>query len=268
MSAAEETMSSPVTDSMQPDFSAQTENVIVSGASLARSRFSSPPHGVVVLSQDPVARLTLWLPEQIQDTEHGHNIASQSEGDLIRGLKPDHLSRPSTADQESLYLPSITSQSLNELESDPSMWALTAVDGWTLSPQLDSGVIVQEFQRKGRCGASGRCDAEAQIKRSVPALNEMTVKDLKDDFNHIGEEPAQMQADTPTVYPEESNYVQPIMRSKIQLSKAVDGSQTLSYEEEIKGPKGEGVSRRCGTRGVEQALAQKGLYSTFLDLLR
>lgn len=260
-------MSIPVTDSMQPDFSSETETAIVSGASMARNHFSSPPHGLVVVSQDPVGRLTLWLPGQIQDTEHSHNIASQSEDNLIHPLNADYLPEPSTADQESLYPPlnKINSQSLNELKSDPSMWDLTSVDGWPLPPQLDSAVIVEEFKRKTKCGTSGKFGTEAQQKRNVPASDEMNVKDLKNDFNQTNEELAQMQADAPMVAPEGTNDVRPIIRSKIQFSKGVDGSQTLSYEEERDRKE---VIRRCGMHCIKQESAQKELYSTFLNLLR
>lgn len=270
VSEPEETLSIPVTESMQPEFSPETENAIVSGTSVARSQFSSPPHGVVVVSQDPVARLTLWLPGQIQDSEHSHNIASQSEDNLIHQLNPDYLPEPSTADQEPLYPPSnkINSQSLNELKSDSTMWDLTLVDGWPLAPQLDSAVIVEEFQRKNRCGASRKFGTEAQQKRNVPASDEMNVKDLRKDFNQIREELTHMQADAPVEHPEGTNDVQPIIRSKIEFSKNVDGSQTLSYEEEIKEHDGKGMIRRCGMNSIKQECAQKGLHSTFLDLLR
>lgn len=52
-------------DSMQSD-SAGTEHVIVSGTSISRSKSDSYPGDVVVVRQDPVATLTLWLPGQVQ----------------------------------------------------------------------------------------------------------------------------------------------------------------------------------------------------------
>ncbi|KAK2826284.1 hypothetical protein Q5P01_020498 [Channa striata] len=77
-----------------------------------------------------------------------------------------------------------------------------------------------------------------------------------------------MQADAPVMPPEETNDVQPIIRSKIQFSKGVDGSQTLSYEEQVLGEhEGKGVIRRCRMDGTKQS-AQRGMYSSFLGLLR
>ncbi|KAK9533441.1 hypothetical protein VZT92_008558 [Zoarces viviparus] len=70
---------------------------------------------------------------------------------------------------------------------------------------------------------------------------------------------------------EETNDTQPIVRSKIQFSKSPDGSETLSYEEEALGQQeGKGVIRRLWLDGIQrkQEPRQRGLHSTFLDLLR
>lgn len=258
----------PITESMQPDVSPKTEDAIVSGASVSRSQFSSPPHGVVVVSQDPVARLTFWLPGQIQDTEHSHNIESQSEDYLIHELKPDYLFELPTADEELLYPRTNEINGLRELKSDPSLWAMSLVDGWPLPPQPDSPVIVEELQRKNRLGRSGRFDTVIQQNDNTPVSAEMDVKDIENDFNQIREELGQMQADAPVANPEATNDAQPMVRSKIQLSKGADGSQTLSYEEEIKSNERKGVIRTCGMHSLNQGSGQKGLYSTFLDLFR
>ncbi|XP_077402082.1 zona pellucida protein C [Vanacampus margaritifer] len=62
---------------------------------------------------------------------------------------------------------------------------------------------------------------------------------------------------------------QPILSSKIQLSKNADGSKTLSYEEEVVAQDGGAF----GTRGMDEPeckrrRAWRGLRSVFLDLLR
>ncbi|XP_023255671.1 zona pellucida sperm-binding protein 3-like [Seriola lalandi dorsalis] len=199
VSGPQETTPVPLTDSMLSD-AAVSDETIVSGTSVSRSKFSSPPQGVVVVSQDPVARLTLWLPGQVQDTEHSSNIGSESEDSLTVVLKASDvvstdLSVPST-DQES-----------------------------HLNPPTN--------------------------KINFPLPAEMTVNDLNQiDFNQTGEDLAQMQVDAAAMSQEETTDVQPIIRSKIQFSKGMDGSQTLSYEEEVVKPR------------------QKGLHLIFLDLLR
>lgn len=233
--------------------------------------FSSPPRGVVVVRQDPVARLTLWLPGQVQDAEH--NIASQSEDDLIFELKPDYLPelQLSTTDQDSLPYPlsnEINGESLNELKSDSFMLGPnfhTLLDGWLVPPLLDSAVTVKEFQRKNRLGGSGKFGTEAPQKVNFPLSVEMNVEN---NFNQIKDELAQMQADAPVTHSDGTNEVKPIIRSKIQFSKGTDGTQTLSYEEEFKEDNGKGVIRRCGMQCIKQEAGQKGLYSIFLDLLR
>uniref|UniRef100_A0A3B4UGE7 ZP-C domain-containing protein n=1 Tax=Seriola dumerili TaxID=41447 RepID=A0A3B4UGE7_SERDU len=199
ISGPQETTPVPLTDSMLSD-AAVSDDTIVSGTSVSRSKFSSPPQGVVVVSQDPVARLTLWLPGQVQDTEHSNNIGSESEDSLTVVLKANDvvsndLSVPST-DQES-----------------------------HLNPPTN--------------------------KINFPLPAEMTVNDLNQiDFNQTGEDLAQMQVDAVAMSQEGTTDVQPIIRSKIQFSKGMDGSQTLSYEEEVVKPR------------------QKGLHLIFLDLLR
>lgn len=66
-----------------------------------------------------------------------------------------------------------------------------------------------------------------------------------------------------------TNSAQRIRRSKIQLSKSADGSQTLSYEEAVVAQDG-GAFRSLGIDepGCKRRRARRGLRSTFLDLLR
>lgn len=54
----------------------------------------------------------------------------------------------------------------------------------------------------------------------------------------------------------------PVIRSKVAFSKGTDGSQTLSYEEEVVGTDEDGVG--CGTK----TRCGPGLRSKFLDLIR
>lgn len=55
----------------------------------------------------------------------------------------------------------------------------------------------------------------------------------------------------------------PVIRSKLELSKGMDGSQTLSYEEEV-ASKDDDASSDFGMKNR----GRRGLWSTFLDLIR
>ncbi|XP_040916933.1 zona pellucida protein C [Toxotes jaculatrix] len=272
VSEPQETTPAPVTDPMLSD-AAVMEDTIISGASVSRSKSSSPPQGVVVVSQDPVARLTLWLPGQALDTDQSNGIRFRSEdclkeSDLVSNDLP--VPQPSTTDQESHLNPptnEIEGQHINEVKSDASLWDLnflTLVDGWPILPQPDKAAVVEESPRRKRFGRSGVFE--------VPLPPQVTVNDLNQiDFNQVGGELAQMQADAAVMPQEGTDDVQPLIRSKLQFTKGMDGSQTLSYEEEaMNQQEGKGVIRRCGMDWVKrkQEPRQKGLRSAFLDFLR
>ncbi|XP_047467330.1 zona pellucida protein C [Mugil cephalus] len=171
----------------------------------------------------------------------------------------------------------------NEQKRDAATWdlnLLTMVDGWPILPQ-DEPVIVDDFQRKNRLersvmfndidfsvpvelgvilvDKSGRPDPcnspiaeECREEKSISA--EMNRNDVRHNvLNKMRETDA-------AVMPEEYTYDdQPIIRSKLEFSKVADGSQVLSYEEEVK--QQGGTERRREPR-------LKGFRSTFLDLLR
>lgn len=247
--------SANVPDSMQsalPDLA----DVIVS--SVPRSKFNAGPEGVVVVSQDPATRLTLWLPEQ---------VPPQSDSNDITKL------HSSTTNQEPNP---IKGQSFSSVS--PS----TMVNGWKSPPHP---AIPEDFKRKSRSGRSGNFDSkEEPVNFSLPA--EISVKYLMlverphkaeldntaaveesqsekwlqneiKDPNH--DDLPQMLADG-AMMPEGTDEIPPIMRSKLSFSKAADGLQTLSYEEEAVVHKTSPVERK--------QLKLKGLHSTFLNLLR
>ncbi|XP_029900376.1 zona pellucida protein C isoform X3 [Myripristis murdjan] len=131
----------------------------------------------------------------------------------------------------------------------------------------------ESAQRKqlGRGSRMLHADAPQESYGPVPAEN---TSDLKrhgsDDFGHERDELAQRQAQT-LMYKEETTAdFQPAIRSKLQFSKGVDGLQTLTYEEEVMRPREGKAMRRFGTNKVSrrQMTGQRGLLSTFLDLLR
>lgn len=59
-----------------------------------------------------------------------------------------------------------------------------------------------------------------------------------------------------------------VSRSKVQFTKTADGTQTLSYEEEMAKPGDECAVSRCGMRSHQQLRQRRKLRSTFLSLLR
>lgn len=271
VSEVQEASSTHFTDSMQSDGfdGAKTADMIVSGTSISKSRFSSPPQGVVVVSQDPSARLTLWLPGQVQDAEHNKNIDSESEDNLTvqseasvaNDLPEIHLS---TTDKESLL-----NTPANKIR-DQNLNFLTLID-WIIPPQLHKAVIVEDPQRKSSLERFGFFGTETQDV-NIPLPDEMVVNVLnQNDFNQMRNELGPRQADAAMMPQEGTNNVPPVIRSKLQFSKGVDGSQTLSYEEEVvEQQKSDGVIQRCGMDRVKQGQEprQKGLRLTFLDLLR
>ncbi|XP_073340155.1 zona pellucida protein C [Pagrus major] len=257
-SEPQETPSALVSDPIQFETSdgAATEDVIVSGTSISRSKLSSPPQGVVVVSQDPAGRLTLWLPGQVEDTENGENIGSESEDKLTVELQANYLPelQVSTADQESQ----------NEIR-DHNLNLLTLVD-LIIPPQLEEASTAEDSQIKMWLGRVQLFDTEAPEEADVP-LPDTTPEKVH--FSKMRDELAQRQADAAVMLREEPNNARPIIRSKLQFSKGKGGLQTLSYEEEeVKQEEDEGVVRRFGMDGIKREPRQTGLRSTFLDLLR
>ncbi|KAF3701414.1 Zona pellucida sperm-binding protein 3 [Channa argus] len=267
-SEPEESVNIPMSYLKLDPSSDETENMIVYGTSISRSKFSSPPPGVVVVRSDPVARLILWQSREGQDAYYNQNMASQSEDSLTVELKS--ALQPSTTDQVSLMNPPTNIKGQSALKHPRSPWDLevvTLVHGWLMPQELDSSVITGEFQRR-KFGGFRKFGTEAP-QVTLHLSDDLNEKD-PNDFNHFREEMTQMQADAPVRPPEVTIDPQPIIRSKIQFSKGVDGSQTLSYEEQVVGGhEGKGVIRRCGMDRIKtNRSAQKGVYSSFLDLLR
>uniref|UniRef100_A0A8C4DCV8 ZP domain-containing protein n=1 Tax=Dicentrarchus labrax TaxID=13489 RepID=A0A8C4DCV8_DICLA len=274
VSKLQETSSAPVTSSVQSDASDGAAAEIVSAASIPRSRLSSPPQGVVVVSQDPAARLTLWLPGQVQDTEYRENTGSESEDYLTVLVQASDTAsndlpelQPSTKDQES-----VLNTPTNKIE-DQNFNFLTLVDGWIISPHLEKAAIADESERKTWFRRFGLSGTDATQEVDVPLLDDITINVLnQNDLHQMREDLAQRPKDAAVMLQEGKNDVRPVIRSKLEFSKGMDGSQTLSYEEEIvKQQEGEGVIRRVGMAGIKKGIQeprQKGLRSTFLDLLR
>lgn len=254
-SEPQEASSAPVADPMQSD-RAGIKDTLVSGNSALR------PIRVVSLEQD--AKPALWLPAHVQNAELGQKIGSEFKDNLkimlqlVDGMSNEIL--PSTTDQEPLLkTPTnmVIAQSANEVGSDGYKWDLndfTLVDGWAIKiPKTGKATLAEESQRKKRFGRSGMSDTEVQQDVDFPLTADM-------DANVLAAKPQ-----------EEANAAQPILRSKLQFSKGTDGSQTLSYEEEVLGQQEvKGGPRRFRLDGIKRKAEsrQRRLHSIFLDLLR
>lgn len=234
----------------------------VSDTFVSRSTFSAAPQEIVVVSQDPVTRLTLWLPGQEQDAEK-----MQFEDNLTLQLKMDDPAelQPSATDQESLLDPH--TNTANSLDSNEMIYDPNLLSEWPAFPQLDGASIAEEFQKQNKYGVSGRFGTETLLVARVPVSVKMEVND----FNLIQDNFAWRQAEAPVMPPKGENDVEPIIRSKIQFSKGKDGSQMLSYEQEmVRRQGGDGGTRSCKMDWInrKQESGQRGLYSAFLNLLR
>ncbi|XP_034531466.1 zona pellucida protein C [Notolabrus celidotus] len=246
---------------MQSD-AAAAKDAIVSGATLSRCKLSSPPEGVVVLSEDPVARLTLWLPGQLQEPEHSKNLGSGSKEMQFNDTpKQQH----SAKDQESLL-------NIKTRKTGDQSWNfLTLVSGWELPQHPDEAAIAEESQRKRWFGKSGMLSSEAPQDVDTPLQAEITVNVLNQDEFDQKDELTEMQADAAVVAQEKTEDARPIIRSKLQFSKSADGLQTVSYEEEVvKHQKAKGVTARFGMEKnkAQQEHRHGGMLSAFLDLTR
>ncbi|XP_012717571.2 zona pellucida protein C isoform X1 [Fundulus heteroclitus] len=243
--------------------SAPAEDDIISAAFPAQAELQSSSQGVLVVRQEPTARLTMWLP--------GQDLTSQPDGLLVQdGYSVQEVS---TAYGNSLTRPT------NETDESPSgssqwdMKLVTPADGLQIPQQENE---VEEFQSKSRNGRSGNSDTEAaQPDFSLPTeinVNLMLVEKPKVAMPDATAEKIQMKwpSDDPAVSSEmqmdaeagPDEEVQPVIRTKLEFSKGADGSKRLSYEEELK------QEKRHAKDNLKRKPRLKGLRSTFLDLLR
>lgn len=238
----------PVTETMQSD-GAAIEDTIVSGATTSRSRFSSPPQGVVVVRQDPSARLTLWLSGRIHEAKHGEIISSESEKQMVQMESGDAVlhdlpeQQPSTNDQE----PNVRAHDVN------------VVTLAMIPPHLEKEAVTKESWIKTWLGRHGLLGVKSQQEVNVVPPDEMTVDIVsQDDFNQNEDKP---------LHRLHTNDAGPVIRSKLQFSKSTDGTKTLSYEEEMVKEKDDRVEPGWGLKR-KQELRRRKLRSTFLDMLR
>lgn len=248
----------PVTDSMQSD-GAAIEDTTDSGSPMSREEFPSLPHGVVVESRNPFGRLTLWLPGQVQGTEHQEVTGSASDGNLdvsdtalnfLPGVQHSIGSQESPTDPDT-----------NQIRADN--FNVPTLTDWMVPSDPEEAPIVQDSHMDKIFLASfGLPGDDTPQEADVSAPVEMTLNVLHQ--AGFGQRKEELTA----THGQGTNDAGPLIRSKLEFSKGSDGSQTLSYEEEVeREQEGERGMSRCGARR-EPELRRKGLRSAFLDLLR
>ncbi|CAJ1073918.1 zona pellucida protein C [Xyrichtys novacula] len=254
-----QTLSAPDTNLMQADDAAAAKDTIVSGTTFSRYKPFSSTQGVMVISEDPVARLTLWLPGQLREPDNSKDLGNEPKE--TKSSDTPEL-QPSTTEQEPL---------LNVKSSrDQGLSFLTLVDGWVGLPHLEEAAIAEESRRKRWFGRSGMLNSEPSQDVGIQLPAEITLGVLgQNDFNQK-DELTESQVDADVVAQEEANDAQPFVRSKLQFSKHPDGSQTVSYEEEVKHKEARGTTTRFGMNRIKGQQEHKHgrMFSAFLDLLR
>lgn len=257
---------------MMSDAQSPAEDVVISASTLSQSMLESTPQGVVMVSQDPTSRLTLWLPGQVQ-AEHG-NMYPLEDG-LLTQLQPGDRPEQQLSTTEETFLNSPTNEvsGLN-VKGDPLLWDMKLVsltDGWPVASQ---DKVIAEFPRT-RFGRSGNLAAQPdsplpteinvslmfeKSKETSPdsedsdAQTKQSPADVTD--SAVGDGFSQIQLGT-----EPDADVQPIIHTRLEFMRGADGSKRLSYEEEVK----QKLEKR--PQGKREARL-KGLRSTFLNLLR
>ncbi|KAJ3612695.1 hypothetical protein NHX12_018953 [Muraenolepis orangiensis] len=223
---------------------------------------------LVILSRIPVARLTMWLPGRPRTTHplpetgvsstlpSGVKAASEPRDSL-----PNDIQSDSPAKGEDLPVSPGSKKSIRrEVSSDAAVVRMPLmVDGWPITASLEKTALLEESKRK-RWGPipQMRCNKAQEVYKGLATENEW--KQREERLNHLKD-------------PVEATTVSdagPVIRSRVQFSKGVDGSQTLSYEEDVM--KQQQAEPKMRSLGKEEMVAgnQKGqrVLSTFLELLR
>lgn len=262
----------------------------VSGSLFLQRELPLSQQGVVVVSQDPTSRLTLWLPGQA-DAEYGKDMTTLTDGFSVQ-LSPNgnYLEvKPPTA-SSILQSPSEAADPTMSGSEVDKLWDMNihTVDVWPIPTQTEN---TEDFQKQNGFGrstspdeATGDFPNEIGVsllllehpkplqKNQVDVVEEPPKKHLPDQTGGKGtnksdfseEEPSGINMDE--ILTEEVN---PIIRSKLEFSKGPDGSQKLSYEEELNQTEGKLVQRRAaGEERTRKVPRLKGLRSTFMYLMR
>lgn len=156
----------------------------------------------------------------------------------------DHAEhRPSTTDEEPLQ-----ETPTNVISADGVN--VVALAGIPLHLEAETGGMKRWLERLGLVGVKARREVDAR-------LNEVDATG-QEDFSQKSAEPLMLDV----------NRNGAVIRSKVQFTKTVDGTQTLSYEEEMMKPEDGRAAPRCGMKTHQELGRRRKLRSTFLNFLR
>ncbi|CAL8285983.1 unnamed protein product [Lota lota] len=211
--------------------------------------------GMVVLSQGPVTRLTMWLPGRLRTTQPlpekdmppSLPSASEPRDSQLNDIQND---LPATG-QDLPLRPGSNKSGGKVASSDADMRMQATVDGYPTSASLEESKNKRWGGRPETLFNMVKGDYKGLA--NVNNLNE--AKQHGERFNHRKD---QRDADASGSHP--------VMRSRVQFTKRVDGSQTLSYEEDVIKQKDKPKMRSLGKDYLVNG-NRRALY-TFLELLR
>lgn len=256
----------------EPDFSrpplpSSVTSSKLSGAAVMRENkapggpgsrpLGSPPQAVVVRKQEPVEKVTVWLPGQVEDTKQMNAVKVQDMETVHVNEKDVSNDLPQTAvshwSEDSNHVPA-----QNQLNAVAHLWdlnILTMPEGWPIPPQPDDGPLRPRFGRSAMFGSE-----VPEVHLLLPA----DVADVDPDLN------GDQTRDEEAKWSQEEIKVDPVIRSKLQYSRGEDGTQVLSYEEDVvKQQESRSTTKRCGKERIMERRKPRGrLQSAFLDLLR
>ena len=212
--------------------------------------------GTVVRSQGPGARLTMWLPgvlgtaQPLPGPEMTPSMPNASEAP-DSGLNEIQMDPPATGG-DLLLLPGSDESNGKDALSVADMGTPAMVDGYPIPEASEKTSLLEESKRK-RWGWRPRVKGDFKGLANVNNLSEKKRSYLRRDRRLAG-----------------ASGSSPLIRSRVQFTKSVDGSQTLSYEEDVIKQKHEPKMRSAGKDELvhgSQKTGQRALY-TFLKLLK
>ena len=267
--------------SSHPGASSVHEIRVVSEANeIPETQLAAPlgvAQGMVVLSQGPVARLTMWLPGSLTKTHPllETEMAPSVSGGVATASEPgdSHLNDiqsdlPATGEDlpvspgSSKNSREVSSDVLSDADMRTQSMVARPLDGWPIPESQEGKSALREESKRKRWGTRPEMiydEVQRVYKGSVTenGLNEATRHEepLNRRRNH---------RDT------DAGGVNPVIRSRVQFTKGVDGSHTLSYEEDVVKQQQEDKPKMQSFGKEIVSGNQKGQRAlhTFLDLLR
>ncbi|XP_062326273.1 zona pellucida protein C isoform X2 [Osmerus eperlanus] len=260
---------------------------------------------VVVISQDLGDTLTMWVPGQLQvkadlgqtaypvPSMQSEAPAESVQSSSINYEKEDQLyPQKNTVKKEQKHsnvIPSMENvipsmENVNDFvlrgaEGDSFMKGMDLVSyGWT--QPLDLTASFTEPQRKRSSGrskvprknvhSSYRMTGQGfQPQAKDHILNKLTLLENSHNIGDDGLVLVKIEKVEPEVYGRAADDSHSVVRSNLQVSRVTDGSQTLSYREEVRHPGLRGLTTfKMEGKDQQKGLQGKGLALSLLDILR